>query len=93
MSIECRDRTSRIGYQFRVVNMEDGSLKAFFIRRSDHQSGSREPPVTVCATDIEPVDPAAERPAQYLGEPRDRGQHRDRIAMHKDQICVGIDFA
>ena len=93
MLIERRNRTSRIGYQLRVMDMQDGLLKPLLIGRSDHQSGRREPPVTVSATNIEPVDSAAEGPAQYLGEPCDRGQHRDRIAMHKDEICIGIDFA
>ena len=56
MLIERRNRTSRIGYQLRVVDMQDGSLEPLLIGRSDHQSSRREPPVTVSATNIEPVE-------------------------------------
>ena len=93
MSVEPRHSSHRVVYQVGVMNVEYGLGEALFVCGVDHQPGRCKPALAVLAADIDPVDSTTEGPPKYLGQPRDRSEHRYRVAMYEHQIGIGIDSA
>ena len=72
--------------------MDDAILGQRFVRRDDAR-GAVGPTVANLASDRGAIETPRERLAQHFGQPRDRGQHAHRIAMHEDEARIGINFA
>src|SRR5215813_5379482 len=75
------------------MDLENRRREGWVVCCGDHQLGRRQPTIAVLAPDLELVDMAGEWPPEDLGQPRDRCQNGERIAVHKNDACIRIDSA
>ena len=61
--------------------------------RRDHALDPGMPAQAFLPAELELVEAAGERSAHHFGQPGDRGQHLERIAMHEHDPRIGIDGA